>query len=189
MNPPENVAGESGPELQALEQGTTSEAALSFYDSLPPVTVEEMIGAWQGSEIPTGHAFDGLLKAFGWHGKRFDSVDCAHPLVFDAPGHGLISVNTALLPVGLLVRWPVVFHHPLVAGAFRLTRPALRTSKPKARLRMMEYRGVITATMSYDDLPIHDSFRSAGPDVLIGAMDLRGLNQPFMFALRRESTQ
>ena len=51
---------------------------------------------------------------------------------------------------------------------------------------MTEYRGVVSATMCYDDLPIHDVFRLVDDDTVLGLMDLRGLEQPFVFFLRRE---
>jgi hypothetical protein len=41
--------------------------------------------------------------------------------------------------------------------------------------------------MIYDALPINDLFRAAGPDTLVGAMDMRGLADPFFFILRRET--
>lgn len=50
---------------------------------------------------------------------------------------------------------------------------------------MMEYRGVVSAAMSYDALPIDDHFRAVDDDTLIGAMDMRGL-ATYMFVLRRE---
>ncbi|MFN2320273.1 MAG: DUF4334 domain-containing protein [Dermatophilaceae bacterium] len=34
---------------------------------------------------------------------------------------------------------------------------------------------------------MHDHFRAVDADTLIGAMDLRGLSDPFLFVLRRES--
>ena len=61
-----------------------------------------------------------------------------------------------------------------------------RTGRPAARLRMVEYRGVVTGTMIYDALPINDHFRAVDDDTLLGAMDLRGLPDPFLFVLRRE---
>lgn len=187
MTPQNPGAAEPGTSLEDLAQGTTIQAALSFYDSLPPVTVEEMVGAWEGAGIPTGNPLDGLLEAFGWHGKRFDSADVGHPLVFDTPGGGVANVNPALIPLGLVLRFPKAFRNPLAAHVFSLIRPVLGTSKPKARLRMMEYRGVVTGTMSYDDLAIHDAFRKVDNATLLGAMDLRGLHQPFIFILRREN--
>jgi hypothetical protein len=51
----------------------------------------------------------------------------------------------------------------------------------------MEHRGVMTAAMVYDDLPIIDVFREAAADTLLGLMDLRGLPQPFFFLLRRDA--
>ena len=55
--------------LHRLEDGTTIEKALSFFDSLPPVRVEEMIGAWNGSELKTGHRLNLDFRSFrgrGW---------------------------------------------------------------------------------------------------------------------------
>ena len=67
-----------------------------------------------------------------------------------------------------------------------MIRPLVSTRQPKARLRLTEYRGVVTATMSYDALPINDVFRKIDDDTLVGAMDARGLEAPFLFVLRRE---
>jgi hypothetical protein len=49
---------------------------------------------------------------------------------------------------------------------------------------MIEHRGVVTATMSYDALPINDHFRRVDDATLLGVMDLRGA-PPFFFVLRR----
>ena len=62
----------------------------------------------------------------------------------------------------------------------------LQTEEPKARLRMTEYRGVVSATMIYDSLPINDIFRKVDDDTVLGVMDLRFTPQPFFFVLRRE---
>jgi hypothetical protein len=62
----------------------------------------------------------------------------------------------------------------------------LQTEQPKARLRMTEYRGVVSATMIYDSLPINDVFRKVDEDCVLGAMDMRSTPQPFFFVLRRE---
>jgi hypothetical protein len=50
---------------------------------------------------------------------------------------------------------------------------------------MIEYRGVVTGTMSYDALPINDHFRKIDDNTLLGVMDLRGATAPFVFLLRR----
>ena len=49
----------------------------------------------------------------------------------------------------------------------------------------MESRGVLTAIMLYDHLPIADSFRRVDGSTLLGLMDLRGA-APFFFVLERE---
>jgi hypothetical protein len=50
---------------------------------------------------------------------------------------------------------------------------------------MTEFRGVVTATMCYDALPIHDAFRRIDDDTRLGVMDLRGA-PPFVFVLERD---
>ncbi|CAN5181361.1 DUF4334 domain-containing protein [soil metagenome] len=160
---------------------------LALYDSLPVVQIDTLLGSWRGSELPTGHPLDGLLAAFGWHGKRFDSADSVHPLVFDrARGAGLVSVQPALMPIGLVLKLGKRLPHPAVGGVFRLLQPLMTTSAPAARLRMIEHRGLVTAAMVYDALPIIDVFRHVDEDTLLGIMDVRGSDQPYPFVLHRE---
>lgn len=172
--------------LHQLESGTTTEAALAFFDSLPPVEIATMIGSWRGKGVETGHPMDGLLERFGWHGKRFTAPDDVHPLVFDQAKGSVFSVNPAMIPVGVVLRHPDLFRHPLAGWLFRAFRFVLRTDQPKARLRMTEYRDVVSATMIYDSLPINDIFRKVDDDSVLGVMDLRFTPQPFFFVLRRE---
>ncbi|MEU6698248.1 DUF4334 domain-containing protein [Pseudonocardia sp. NPDC046786] len=176
--------------LRRLAHGATVGEALAFFDGLPAVEVPELFGSWRGGEVPTGNPMDGLLERFGWHGKRFDSADDVHPLVMDRPGGGLFSLHPGLVPLPvllpLLARRPGLVRHPALGRVARLLGPALGTRAPRARLRRTEYRGVVSATMCYDDLPIHDVFRRVDADTVLGAMDLRGLDAPFVFLLRRE---
>jgi hypothetical protein len=161
-------------------------AALDLYDTLAPVRVEEMTGSWRGESLRTGHPLDGLLERFRWHGKRFDGPDDAHPLIFDAGGERKVAINPAFVPLASVVRYRWVLRAPLLPTLFAVIRPLVSTGQPKARLRLTEYRGVVTATMSYDALPINDVFRKIDDDTLVGAMDARGLEAPYLFVLRRE---
>jgi hypothetical protein len=163
-----------------------TKAALAFFDSLPPLEVATMIGSWRGKGVETGHPMDGLLERFGWHGKRFTGPDGAHPLVFEQTNGGVFSVDPAMIPVGFVIRHADLFRHPLARRLFRAFGVVLRTDQPKARLRMTEYRGVVSATMIYDSLPINDIFRKVDDDTVLGVMDLRFTPQPFFFVLRRE---
>lgn len=164
------------------------EDVLAFFDALPPVHVSEMFGSWRGSGLETGHLWDGLLETFGWYGKRYESTESAHPLVFE-DARGLFSVNPALMPLGAVQRHPGLVHRPAVGAVGRRSMRAFRTRKPAARLRMVEYRGVVTGTMVYDALPINDHFRQVDQDTLLGAMDMRGVPAPFVFVLRRDQAQ
>jgi len=169
---------------QAEREGVPPEEALAMFDALPPVSLEAMIGNWRGGGVPTGHALDGLLEAYGWHGKRFVSPDEVDPLVFTAGRGKTVALDPRYLPVGLVCalrphRWG------WTAGVFALASRLIRTRQPTARLRMIEHGGVTSAAMIYDRQPIIDHFREVEPGLLLGLMDLRGM-PPFVFTLRRE---
>ncbi|GAA1482390.1 DUF4334 domain-containing protein [Gordonia sinesedis] len=167
---------------------TSTQEALALFDSLPAVEPEFMLGQWRGAEVPTGHPMDGMLEATGWWGKRFADSERVDPLLFPsrdgtslwamnpAVAFGAAGVTDKVSPLRKLTR------PDLVAAA----RPALRTRSPKARLRTTRYRGVDTATMIYDQLPINDVFRRIDDDTVLGAMDLRGSKQPYFFVLHRD---
>jgi hypothetical protein len=168
-----------------LAGGVSTSRALAAFDSLPAVSLTGMAGRWVGSEIPTGHPLDGLLGAYGWHGKRFSADNEADPLIF-ARGATMFHVKPSLVPLGLAVKLPRLVRHRAVVVLGRLLLPLLSTRRPQARLRRVDYRGVSTATMIYDAQPINDHFRRLDADTLLGAMDLRGMPEPFFFLLRRE---
>jgi hypothetical protein len=174
--------------LETLRTRPDRVAALALFDSLPAVGVEEMIGTWRGSEVPTGHPLDGMLAVSGWWGKRFSSAEDVDPLVMSGGRRGgLWNLNPALVPMGLLARHPVVGRLPGAGAALRALRPVVGTRRPAARLRMTEVRGVVTATMCYDALPVHDAFRRVDDGTVLGLMDLRGA-APYVFALALERT-
>jgi hypothetical protein len=186
MSPEQHNVSAAAHRLGELRAGRHSLAeVLAFYDSLPAVQVEDLMGVWHGHELSTGNPFDGLLYAFGWYGKEFRSADDVRPLVFT--GHrGRFEMNPSLLPMPLALRYAAVLRRPGVARAARAVLPLLRTRRPQARLRMVEYRGVPTATMIYDAKPINDHFRAVDRDTLVGLMDLRGMAAtPFAFVLER----
>nr|WP_281371807.1 DUF4334 domain-containing protein [Petropleomorpha daqingensis] len=61
------------------------------------------------------------------------------------------------------------------------------TRRPAARVRAVEFRGVLSAALVYDRLPIIDVLRRADEATLLGLMDLRGVPAPFFFVLRRDN--
>lgn len=157
--------------------------ALATFDALDTVDIDFMLGSWQGEGFDTGHRLDGLLDTYRWHGKRFDSAEDVHPLVFTRFRGGLASVNPAFMSPAL--RWPMP-RSAVMGKVFQLILPLITTSRSKARLRMTRYRGRDSATMIYDQLPINDVFRKIDADTVLGAMDFKGMTSPFFFVLRRE---
>jgi hypothetical protein len=159
--------------------------ALELFDRLEPVAPEEVLGRWRGEGFPTGHPLDGLLEAWHWHGKRFESVEEVHPLVFRAVGGGLVSVDPSRVPAALL-RAPWVGALKPYGALFPWLAPLVSTRRSAARLRSTLYRGKVSAAMLYDHQPIVDVFRRLDPERLLGVMDCKGMAQPFFFVLRRE---
>lgn len=172
--------------LSDLEPACSLDEALAYFDGLPSVRSEEITGRWRGRELRTGHPMDGLLEVTGWYGKQFDGVDAVHPLLFTGRGGKVFSVDPRRVPLGLADRMPTG-----VAGRARAALPAFQelvaTRKPRARLRNVEHRGVVTAAMVYDHLPIIDVFRRAADDTLLGVMDMRQNPRPYFFILQKDA--
>ncbi|MBD2196806.1 MULTISPECIES: DUF4334 domain-containing protein [Calothrix] len=168
-----------------LETGkTTKEEALQLFDVLEPVNLEFMFGRWQGSGLHTDHPIDGLLEISNWYGKEFVDAENVHPLLF-LDNRGKIF---KIAPNANLINWVLKLPIPRNDSLKPLLvwmNSLLKTEKPQARLRMMEYRGKVTATMVYDYLPINDSFRKVDENTVLGIMDYKNINQPFFFVLRR----
>lgn len=169
---------------ELLAKGSAAaEEVLALYDQLDAVRLEELLGRWRGSGFSTGHPMDGLLEACRWYGKEFIDRDHVHPLLFSDSMGRIFKVDPRRIPMGLAARMPRSKAMGRVVSAARFL---LQTDRPKARVRMMEYRGKVSATMIYDDLPVLDAFRKIDDDLLLGAMDWRGEPRPFFFALRRD---
>ncbi|WP_054811477.1 DUF4334 domain-containing protein [Nocardia arizonensis] len=170
-------------ELQA--RGATAEQAWALFDRLPAAAVDDIVvGRWRGSEIATGHPFDGVLSASGWYGKQFDDAETVHPLLFSDDTGKVFAVDPRRVPLSLTGKVPLSSVRA-VRKSLRYIGAALRTTRPGARLRAVEYRGVVSAAMVYDALPIIDHFRRVDADTLLGVMDMRGLREPYFFVLRR----
>ncbi len=165
----------------------TTEQALALFDALEPVPVDFMLGSWKGEGFETDHPMDGLLEAYNWYGKRFESTEAVHPLVFSRLGGGFASLNPAFMGLSLGLGDRVsMLKTEAVGRMFQLFVPLMATTKSRARLRMTEYRGKSSATMIYDQLPINDVFRKVDDNTVFGVMDLKGMAKPFFFILRRE---
>lgn len=176
---------ESVAQLKSLEPACSPEQALAFFDGLPPVRAEALTGRWRGRELATGHPWDGLLAASGWYGKQFDGLDAVHPLVFRDGSGQLFPVDPRRVPLGLTgrVNEAVLRRARTLLG---LAKPVLRSTRYGARLRNLEHRGVVTAAMIYDDLPIIDVFRQVAADTMLGLMDYREEPAPYFFVLSRD---
>ncbi len=169
-----------------FDKTLNTDEALKIFDKLETVDCDFMLGRWKGSEVMTGHPMDGILDLVGWYGKYFIDTDNVHPLIFYRKKSQLFSVNPITMPLGLMkYNLPrLKLYKPLL----RIVRLLIQTQKGKARLRMLEHRGKVSATMCYDQLPVNDCFRKLDDNSVLGVMDQKGGSQPYFFMLERDDT-
>lgn len=163
----------------------SQEEAASFYDSLEIASKEMLYGEWKGSELTAGHPMEGLLGAAGWHGKQFLNEECVHPLVMNQRNGRHYMINPGLVPLTFpfqkLPDW-------LIGAAVKVLKPLIRTKKYRARLRMIEFRGKVSAAMVYDQIAVIDIFRKVDENTLLGIMDIKNYpsDSMYFFVLERE---
>jgi len=159
-----------------IEKGMTQEEAFLFFDELETVNLEALIGyKWKGKEAPSNHPLDGGLSLSHWYGKEFISPEEVHPLIFERANGELFNVDPAIV-FGIRERTEEFLN-------------SAETTESKARLRMTEYRGKISATMIYDQLPVNDIFRKVDENTLFGVMDFKGSMHHLGYFFVLERTQ
>ena len=176
----------AGTDLHSLlsSSGMTTVEALALYDSLEPVELAFMIGIWQGKGIPTQHPIDGILEMSNWYGKEFIDPETVHPLLLQTAGGEIFKLKPDSTLMRLALRFSIT-RYLWLAPVLRWLSQGLKTDVSQARLRMLNYRGVVTATMIYDHLPINDSFKKIDDHTVLGLMDYKAISQPFFFVLQR----
>lgn len=167
----------------------TSIKAFEYYDTLMPVEINFMIGRWRGGSYKTNATLDGLLEESGWFGKEFIDSENVHPLVYFKSDRQ----NTFILnPLWMYLRNISLLnfakkHTTILRKTILFLGFIISTKNPKARLRMVEHRGKLSAAMVYDDKAIIDSFRKIDDNTVLGFMDSKELPEPFFFILTREN--
>jgi hypothetical protein len=167
-----------------LQRKATTEEAMRIFDELEPVTLELTTGRWKGFEIDTCHRMNGLLEPSGWYGKLFEDPEKVHPLLFYTKNRtALYSVNPKLVPFNMKLP-----QSKILGSLMNLLKPVLQTREPKARIRMVEYRGKVTVAIVYDKKNVNDYFAKINDHTMLGAMHVKGALQPFVFVLERDHT-
>ncbi|MFI6879946.1 DUF4334 domain-containing protein [Streptomyces sp. NPDC050400] len=77
-------------------QGPHDPAELdALWADLDVVDAASVLGPWRGFALPTGHPIEKVLATSRWHGKRFDALDDATPLICRADDGSLYSDTEA----------------------------------------------------------------------------------------------
>ncbi|MCQ4117914.1 DUF4334 domain-containing protein [Rhodococcus tibetensis] len=77
--------------LRRLESGVSPDDLDAVWAALDTVRAEDILGQWKGDDFATGHRLHEKLFASRWHGKTFNSLDDAKPLICRDPDGNLFS--------------------------------------------------------------------------------------------------
>lgn len=158
--------------------GSVTQADLAVaFDTLNPVSIDMLVGTWKVDPSYADTPGGKMLVESGWWGARFVDIETVDPLLYPRPdGNGVFAADLlAVLAV-------------LSTGERDISarRDEVETSTPIGRIRMVEYHGVLTATLVYDQVPVLDYLRAVDGDTIVAAVEHRGLvNQPDYALLRR----
>ncbi|KAL2847345.1 hypothetical protein BJX68DRAFT_268212 [Aspergillus pseudodeflectus] len=132
--------------LAAIRSGDTLTpiAVTNYFNALPAVPLEKLIGSWRGTCVQTGHPGYKQLVDLNWDGKTFHSINNVDPII-------------------------VREHQP--DGSVKRVANGIMG---KARIREVKYNGVVSAAMIYNERPIIDYFRGVDERTIIGVMDALG---------------
>lgn len=79
----------------------------TFYDTLEPITLAEILGAWKGGQLKTGHPIVAALEGIRWYGKTFISQLDVKPLIcVDTDGNFFSDTESMNGEASI---WPVEF--------------------------------------------------------------------------------
>lgn len=165
-------------ELSKDRAGTTEECWRVF-DSLPAVTVEELSGwRWKGYEIRNGHPWNGLLNKNNWFGKEYFTPEHGNPLLTYA---SKAETGDDVFPAEP-IKW---FAHVAEGGdeviLYKNKDKFLARENVGCSLKTILYRGSITASMFYDEVPVNDTFKKVDDNTVYGVMDCKFLPDPPLF--------
>jgi hypothetical protein len=167
----------------------TQQEAFAHFDGLEAVHLESMLGTWKGRELRTGHPMEGMLDLLHWYGKEFVDYETVHPLLCRTKPGKFFYANPGLMPFDSpLFRKCICGHLPMTALRIisKFALPLVHSKSSKARIRMIEHRGLVTAAMIYDQLGICDVFRKIDNNTVLGVMDMKGEHQlGYFFILER----
>ncbi|KAG2735857.1 hypothetical protein G9P44_002071 [Scheffersomyces stipitis] len=158
----------------------TPEDAFEVFDSLPPASVEDLVG-WKlkGYEVITGHPLEGLLSANGWFGKEFYDANNGQPLLIynsdKDDGEDVYACD------------PLALFESLNQGKPIRGNTSLKAEASRCRLKTIVFRGATTVSMFYDQVPINDTFKKVDENTFFGYMDHKDAPLPYFFVLEKHS--
>lgn len=167
----------------ATKRAGSTEELWKVFDSLPPVAVSDLVGyKWKGYEVDNGHPWVGKLESNNWFGKQYHDEDNGDALLIYANEQ---KDGETFAADGL--KTFKAFNSDTERVLFK-DRAKYEANGSICRLKTILHRGVNTASMFYDQLPVNDSFRKVDDNTVFGVMDNKVLpDPPYFFVLEKFS--
>ena len=156
----------------------------AFFDTLPPVELDFMVGRWRAAAVPTNNLQDGNLAVLDFYGKRFhgagnnyevDPLFCwsgDNLVMLASPPYFTMKTNPYMVPSTSTPFRREVFHKINQLTVLK----CCTTKKPQAHTMIAEHRGVYTTAMVYDELPMLDVFRKVDENTILLVFILKGFS-------------
>lgn len=168
-----------------MSEARDQNGLVSWFQGLEPVNPLDLVGLWKGTDIPSGHPLDGVLGNLGWFGKRFHPDLRADALLFQWRPGRLVPIEAALFPIKFVL-WAAPFGRTSVArGLSSYLQKMFRARGQTACLKLLQFKGGLTAAMVYDEQPVTDYIRRISADTVAGMMCVDGDPRRFFFKLER----
>ena len=110
---------EVSPGLEARVRGLLARDSVDpdeldeLWAALPPASIDDLIGRWEGTPVPTGHGLGRVLDGVHWHGKQMRSANDVSPIVCRQEDGSLVD-NVELARGGASL-WMVAFRDEVTA--------------------------------------------------------------------------
>jgi hypothetical protein len=163
---------------EPLHTGTTPAQITTLFAELPPVSMETLSGIWRAVAIPGVSPFYQVQIEKGWYGMRFTDPETVDSMLISTSDGADIFAADVL---------KIVAAAPGADTHLSQIRTQIETDQPMGRLRMISYRGAISAALIYDRQPVIDYFRTIDDTAVLCAAEARGISETGYCVLQRNS--
>ena len=154
----------------------TAEQIDALFTTLASVSIQTLQGIWRAVAIPGVSPQYQLMIEKGWYGMRLTDQNSVDSLLIANPeGTGIFAADLFKLAAAL----------PANPAHLSQIRSEIETDQPTGRLRLIDYRGTVSAAMIYDRQPVIDYFRTIDDTTVLCTVEARDITGNAYLILQR----